>query len=192
MCERELETEQNCNILTPTLLAITAFLFCSPGLLNRGPGGSASLGHVPQSSIFSQLVWSPNWLIGSLRTPSAGFWLSLPHLVSNWLNFLSTELYNSSRPASSCGRHSCTHSTHPRSKLYSAIPRQDAPVIYTGAFPILTARPGRWSVYNRISACWNANNLVQDLNWGSRFHFIHGTIIASFRLLISIIHCGWF
>ena len=35
--ERELETEQNCNILTPTLMAITAFLSCSPGLLNRGP-----------------------------------------------------------------------------------------------------------------------------------------------------------
>ena len=38
VCERELETEQNCNILTPTLLAITAFLSHSPGLLNRGPG----------------------------------------------------------------------------------------------------------------------------------------------------------
>ena len=32
MCERELETEQNCNILTLTLLAITAFLSRSPGL----------------------------------------------------------------------------------------------------------------------------------------------------------------
>ena len=31
----ELETEQNCNILTPTLLAIAAFLSRSPGLLNR-------------------------------------------------------------------------------------------------------------------------------------------------------------
>ena len=53
VCERELETEQNCNILTPTLMAITAFLSCSPGLLNRGPGGPASLGHDPHSSIFS-------------------------------------------------------------------------------------------------------------------------------------------
>ena len=38
VCERELETEQNCTILTPTLLAITAFLSRPPGLLNRGPG----------------------------------------------------------------------------------------------------------------------------------------------------------
>ena len=37
VCERELEIEQNCNLLTPTLLAITAFLSRSPGLLNRGP-----------------------------------------------------------------------------------------------------------------------------------------------------------
>ena len=54
MCERELETEQNCNILTPTLLTITAFLFRSPGQLNQGPGGPASLGHI------SQLL--SNWL----------------------------------------------------------------------------------------------------------------------------------
>ena len=83
MCERELETEQNCNILTPTLLAITTFLSRSPRLLNRGSGGPASLRHVliPASSL--QLVWFPNWLIGDLRAPSAGCRLSLPHLVSN-------------------------------------------------------------------------------------------------------------
>ena len=85
VCERELETEQNCNILTPTLLAITAFLSCSPWLLNWGPGGPASLGHVPQSSIFSLtgLISNCNCSIGGLRAPSAGCWLSLPHLVSN-------------------------------------------------------------------------------------------------------------
>ena len=49
----ELETEQNCNILTPTLMTITVFLSRSPGLLNCGPGGPASLGHGPHSSIFS-------------------------------------------------------------------------------------------------------------------------------------------
>ena len=30
----------------------------------------------------------------------------------------------------------------------SDIPRPDAPFIYIGAFPILTARPGRGSIYN--------------------------------------------
>ena len=36
--ERELETEQTCNILTPTPMATTVFLSYSPGLLNRGMG----------------------------------------------------------------------------------------------------------------------------------------------------------
>ena len=55
----ELETEQNCNILTPTLLAITAFLSRSPGLLKRGPGAQPLLGHVSHSSIFSPTDWLP-------------------------------------------------------------------------------------------------------------------------------------
>ena len=43
VCETELETEQRLqHIDTRTLLAITAFLSRSPGLLNRGPGGPAS------------------------------------------------------------------------------------------------------------------------------------------------------
>ena len=41
-----------------------------------------------------------------------------------------------------------THSTRPRSRLYSDIPRPDAPVIYAGAFPILTTWPSRRSIYN--------------------------------------------
>ena len=61
--------------------------------------------------------------IGGPEASSAGYWLSLPHLVSNWsglqTNWLPvfTELHNSSTPPSSCGRHNCTHSTHPRSRL---------------------------------------------------------------------------
>ena len=148
MCERELETEQNSNILTTTLLAITAFLSCSPVLLNRGPGDPASQGHVPQSSIVSPTGLIPNWSdpqlsIGGLRAPSAVCRLSLPHLTSNWLNFLCTDTH-----LLLVGVTNCTHSTHPRSSLYSAIPRPDALVIYTGAFSILTARPGCRSIYN--------------------------------------------
>ena len=75
------------------LLWPSAFLSRSPGLINRGPGGPVSLGHVPQS--YLQQIWSPN-SIGGPRAPSAGCWLSLLHFVSNWLDFLCTELYNSS------------------------------------------------------------------------------------------------
>ena len=48
VCERELETEQNCNILTPLLLAITAFL-------SRSPGPSSLLGAVFSTASFLQL-----------------------------------------------------------------------------------------------------------------------------------------
>ena len=63
-------------------MAITAFLSRSLGLLNQGPGGSPSLGHGPNSSIFSP---TPTTLSGVLRAPSAGCWFSLQHLISNWL-----------------------------------------------------------------------------------------------------------
>ena len=55
-------------------------LGCSTGGLGAQPLWDMFLN--PASSL--QLVWSPNWLIGGLRAPSAGCWLSLLHLVSNW------------------------------------------------------------------------------------------------------------
>ena len=96
VCEREMETERNCNILTPPLLRLSAFLSRSPGLLNWGPGTQPFWVLVLSTASYLQLVWSPNWLIGGLRAPSAGCWISLPHLITNWLNFLCTVLYNSS------------------------------------------------------------------------------------------------
>ena len=101
--ERELETEQNCNILTPTLLAITTFLSHSPGLLNRGPGGPAFLGHVPQSSIFS-----PTGLISKLL--GAGFLyriLSPTDWISCALSYIIVQ-----RPPSTCWQHKL-HSFNP-------------------------------------------------------------------------------
>ena len=57
MWEVSWRLNKDCNILTPpTLLAITAFLSRSPGLLNRGPGSLGAqplLGHGSHSSIFS-------------------------------------------------------------------------------------------------------------------------------------------
>ena len=58
----ELEAEQNCNILTPILMAKAAFLSHSPGLLNRGPEG-----HVPHPSIFSPTALTSNWLTSCLH-----------------------------------------------------------------------------------------------------------------------------
>ena len=81
VCERELETEQRLQHIDPrTLMAITAFLSRSPGLLNQGPGGPASLGHGSHSSIFTPTATAQS---GVLRAPSAVCWFSLQHLISN-------------------------------------------------------------------------------------------------------------
>ena len=72
---------KDCNMLTQTRMAITAFLSRSPGPLKRGPGGPASPGTCSDSSIFSP---TPSAQSEVLRAPSAGFWFSLQHLISNW------------------------------------------------------------------------------------------------------------
>ena len=60
MWEREFETEQNCNILTPTLIAISVSFSRSPGLLNRRPRGRTLCWVLVFSTIsYLQLVWSP-------------------------------------------------------------------------------------------------------------------------------------
>ena len=93
---------------------------------------------IPASSL--QLVWTSTAPSGFLRASSAGYWFSRPHLISNWLNFLCTELYHYSSPT--LFLLASQIALIQRSSLYPDIPQPDAPVIYTGAFPILTARPG--------------------------------------------------
>ena len=68
-CERELETEQNCNILTLTLLTITVFLSRSLGLLNRGPEGPLCWVLAFSTTSCHQRVWSPK-LTDFLSSPS--------------------------------------------------------------------------------------------------------------------------
>ena len=153
MCERELETEQDCNILTPTLLAITVFLSRSPGLLNQGPGGPASLGHVLIPASSHQLVWSPNSQSGVPRPllPGAGFLyciLSLTGLVSKLTDFLSSLSYIIVQHPLLVGITIALIQPIHGQVYNSDIPRPDAPVIYIGEFPILTARAGHRSIYN--------------------------------------------
>ena len=93
----------------------------------------SSLGHVPQSSIFSPTRLIPNSQSGSWGLPllGAGFLyrnLSPTGLVSKLTDFLSSPSYIIvQRPPSSYGRHKL-YSFNPR--LHSAIPRPDASVIY--------------------------------------------------------------
>ena len=72
-CERELETEHNRNILTPKLWPSALCLSRSLGLLNRSPG-----------------------------VHSAGCWLSLLHLISNFSGPQTPSGFPSA-PSASCG-----------------------------------------------------------------------------------------
>ena len=127
MCERELETKQNCNILTTALMAISV------------------------SFPFSWAALPGAW---GLPLLGAGFLyriLSLTGLVSKLIDFLSSPSYIIVPPPPSCGRHNLAliQPVHGHGYNILVIPRPDAPVIYIGAFPILTARPGRRSIYNK-------------------------------------------
>ena len=160
MLKRELETEQNCNILTPTLMAITAFLSRSPGLLNRGPGGPASLGHVPNFSIFSSTATAQSVPEGPLYCVLVFSAVSYLQLT----DFLSLPgLYNCSTSTFFLwASQIALNLTRPWSRLYPDILRPDAPVIYTGAFPILTTWPGSICYTDRYKK--SQYNKLQTIN----------------------------
>ena len=72
VCERELETEQNCNILTPTLLSITVFF---PVLLGCSAGGL-------EAQPLLDMFLNPASSLQLIRSPTANF-LSSPGLYNN-------------------------------------------------------------------------------------------------------------
>ena len=129
VCKRELETEQRLQHIDPTtLLAITAFLSRFPELLSREPGGpgpSLCWDMVLISASYLQLIWT------SCRRGYIIIW----------------------RPPTSFKSHNFALNSIPRqsrSPLISWYLRPDAPVIYTGAFLLLTAWPGRRSICNNL------------------------------------------
>ena len=85
--ERELKTEQNCNISTPHSYGRQRCLSCSPGLLNRRPRGSAFCWVLAFSTTsYQQLLWTPTQS-GAPRAPSA--WCGFPyHILSITLSDL--------------------------------------------------------------------------------------------------------
>ena len=142
---------KDCNIMTPTLMTIIAFLSRSPGLLNGGAGGPAFAGTCSHSSIFSPTDLNSTWLNwGSWEPPLLGAGSLYSILSPTNLNFLCTELYYCFTP---------TQFNPPTVKVIPWHPRPDSPFIYTGAFLILTAWPGRRSIYNSSSVHLKLINL---------------------------------
>ena len=106
-----------------------------------------SVGHNCVSFPFSWAAQPGSWLLTLL---GAGFLyrtLSPTVLVSKLTDFLSSSSYIIvQRPLLLVGITIALIQPIHGQGYNSDISRPDAPVIYIGAFPILTARPGRWSI----------------------------------------------
>ena len=115
-CERELETEQNWNILTPTLMAVNfvsfSFSWCSTG----GPGVHSVGWWLSLLHLISNFS-GPQTPSGFPRAPSAGFGFPYhissitpsPTVTATVLTSVLTELYNSSTPTRSPTRSLKSH-----------------------------------------------------------------------------------
>ena len=156
----------------PPLLWPSAFLSSSPGLLNQGPGGPASLGAGFLYRILSPTRLIPNSQSGAwgLLLLGAGFLyrnLSPTGLVSKLTDFLSSLSYIIvQHPPSSCGRHNFVliQPVHGEGYNILIIPRPDAPVTQVH---FLFWQPGR--VVGQYTTNWeflgqtlNADNLTDS------------------------------
>ena len=141
--------------------------FIWKGCVWEGVGDRTELQHIDPHSYDHQRFFS---VVQGCSTGGRGpslseCWFSLPQLsptrlVSKLTDFLSSPSYIIvCRPPSSCGRHNFAfiQPVHGQGYNILIIPRPDVPVIYTGAFLILTARAGRRSIYNtrnsKVSLC---------------------------------------
>ena len=119
-----------------------------------------SLLHLISNLSDSQLIWSPTtttqsgaWGLPLLVAFSTATCLQLVCSPTDWISCALSYIIVQRSP-SSCWRHNFTLIQPIHGQVYNPdIPRPDAPVIYTGAFPILTARLGRRSIYNNYF-CW--------------------------------------
>ena len=118
-CERELETEHNCNILTPTLMAVNVVSFSFSRAAQPEALVATLLGDGFFYCILSASSLDPN-SSGFLRAPSAGCGFPY-HILSNSasnstatgtrtvLTSVLTELYNSLMPIRSPTRSLKSH-----------------------------------------------------------------------------------
>ena len=128
----------------PPLLWPSEFHSRSPGLLNWGSGAQPLW-----VLVFLYRILSPTGLVSKLTD----FLCSSSHIIIQ-------------RPPSFCGRRNFAliQPVHGQGYNILIIPRPDAPVIYTGAFPILTARPGRRSIYKIMPITFSPKK-VGEVSW---------------------------
>ena len=111
-----------------------------------------SIGHNRVSFPFSWAAQPEAWGPTLLGVSFLYRILSPTGLVSKLIDFLSSPSYIIVQPPLLLVGVTITLVQPIHGQGYNSdIPRPDAPFIYIGAFPILTARPGRRSIYNKCS-----------------------------------------
>ena len=141
LCVRgELETEQNCNILTPSTSGYSSTFFSwaarSPGLFNRGPWG-------PQALSLELVLM----LASYLQNSDSNSKLTRTSCATGLYNYLASTCFSE--------RRICTQFNPSTVKVIPWNLRPDAPVICTGAFLIWQlGRVGGQYVTLRYAIFW--------------------------------------
>ena len=149
MCERELEMEQKLQHIDPHSSGYHSLSFPFSWAAQLGAWGPSlcwDMVLIPESSL--QLIRGSEVQLlnrGSWGTPLLGTGSLYSILSPTNLNFLCTELYYCFTP---------TQFNPSTVKVIPWHPRLNAPVIYIGAFLILTAWLGWRSIYNTWNILW--------------------------------------
>ena len=170
-------------------MAITAFLSRSPGLLNRGPGGQASLRYIPHSSIFSPTTTAQSVAWGSPLLGAGFLYCTLSR--TDWTSCAPSYIIVR-RPPSSCGRHK-SHSFNPSTvKVISWYSSTGCTCYLHRCIFYLTAWPGsicymnvhndRMSKRERgagYSKLHSSRSCFDDCGifWGCDYHSLNQTVI---------------
>ena len=154
-------------------------------MLNRGPWGLLCWVLAFFTASYQHLLSTPSQS-GLPRAPSAGCGFPYPissNSVSNstatatrtvsWLSYIIVQ-----RPLLLVSVTIALIQPIHSQGYNSDIPRPDAPVIYIGEFPILTARPGRRSIYNIRCNCYRLRK------WKRRHQFESLTRLSVFPIAL--------
>ena len=164
---------RNCNILTPTLMAVNIVSFSfSRAAQPEAQQPSSLLDDGFLYCILSATLWSPN-SIGVPEGPFGQVWFSLPHLVYDSVQALTgtptltsvlTELYNSSTPTqsptrslewhdwSSSSRNNC-HAVHRSLSSGASVYECTMGIFFTSSHFISQFPPTRFPLITAIRMC---------------------------------------
>ena len=116
------------------------------------------------------------------RGPSlSGCWFSLPHLISNWLNFLCTKVYKSSTPTFFLWASQIALIQPVHGQSYILIFLDRGHLLFTQVHFFLTARPGRRSINNISSSAWTLTKRLEKKLDGNYTRMLRAILNKSWR-----------